>query len=201
MHQRHLHEQYTHTRPVTPPPTSTINEHPPSPVYRNGAEYSPQPSELSNRSPSQSSIKSTGSESISERTPPPLELDVDLFITDENSQVISSGRSRKGKPKKLVRDDQEEGEDEQGDQDSGKPNNNTQQKQENEISPKEALTVEIPETRLKSSKQQQTSGEKKSNGSIEEYPVMIIRESGEDSISKAKVRKRRKEEFSEWIKK
>jgi hypothetical protein len=190
----HLHEQHSQVRPTTSPrPESPIHERPPSPVYRNGTEYSPQPNDLSDHSSSRSSVKSPGSDLISERTPPPLELDVDLFITDEDSsQVITSGRSRKGRPKKLVRDDQEEGEEEEEDMKSVNRNNNTQKKQETDVSPKETLTVEIPETRLKSPKQQQSSGEKKSSGSIEEYPVMIIRESGEDSIAKAKVNKKRK---------
>eukprot|EP00111_Clytia_hemisphaerica_P021382 TCONS_00062934-protein len=165
---------------------SPIQDRPPSPVYRNGAEYSPQASDLSDHSPYNTSLKSPSSD-ISDKTFQTGDYEEASTLEDSSPQAIPSGR-RKGKPKKLVRDEQDE--EENNTLEAGHSQSRTPELKAalspalSHASAKDLLTVEIPENRASSTSPHQLTAGKKRNGSVEEYPVMIIRENSEDTMSR-----------------
>ena len=237
------------------PDSSAIHDRPPSPVYRNGGEYSPPVSDLSDRCSPYSTTSSTtnlkspaaasdvsaaeGDNHSHSATKKRFDFDdVPRAVTSPSAeelsmaQSISSGR-RKGRPKKHVREDQQncggDDEDEEIEIDAdvtecvagggefrtdksispfppslSSPTKTSNSSSSTSEQQHQHLTVEIPENhRITSSPSSNSkslppsprscastasfptpplAGEKKRNGigSVEEYPVMIIRDS-EDS--------------------
>ena len=159
----------------------TMHDRPPSPVYRNGTEYSPPPSELGEeRSPSSTNIKSP----TDLPQPPPLERSPTASIDQEQQQQLgdentipafSSGR-RKGRPKKLVRDG-EEGEEIISEETTEK----VEEKQETNSSESHPDILPVKPNQLLESDENKEKN-------LEEYPVMIIKETTEEKALRVPVR-------------